>query len=122
MKNKFLVSVSKGIASSLFICITSIFLLSAVMSKFTVKIGILNAVYVIISLLSLTLGAVIAARSNNNKGWMTGLVVAIGYYIMIFLISGFLFRSVEFGCMEIIKLFGSIAVGILAGMLGINTK
>ncbi|WP_244833264.1 TIGR04086 family membrane protein [Clostridium sp. BJN0001] len=122
MKNKFIISVSKGIASSIFICAISIFFLSAVMSKFTIKVGILNAVYVIISLLSLTLGAVIAARNNNNKGWMTGLVVAIGYYIMIFLISAFLYRSIEFGSMEIIKLFGSIAVGILAGMLGINTK
>ena len=122
MKNKFIISVSKGIASSIFICAISIFILSAVMSKFTIKVGVLNAVYVIISLLSLTLGAVIAARNNNNKGWMTGLVVAIGYYVMIFLISAFLYRSIEFGTMEIIKLFGSIAVGILAGMLGINTK
>ena len=77
-------------------------------------------IYVIISLCSLSLGAIIGARKNEAKGWLVGFGVALGYYLVLFILASSFNGEITFKLFDLTKLIIALAVGTLAGMLGIN--
>ena len=118
--SKFLKSVLKGTTGSLIFSFIGIALLSMLMSKLVFSKGIFNMIYVIISLCSLSLGAIIGAKKNEARGWLVGFGVALGYYIVMFILSSSLSGEITFKLFDLTKLAIALAVGTLAGMLGIN--
>ena len=66
--SKYFKSVLKGTTGSLIFSFIGITLLSLMMTKLVFSKGIFNMIYVIISLCSLSLGAIIGARKNETKG------------------------------------------------------
>jgi len=118
--SKFLKSVLKGTTGSLIFSFIGIAILSVLMTKLVFSKGIFNMIYVIISLCSLSLGAMIGAKKNESKGWLVGLGVAIGYYLVLFALSSSFSSETTFKLFDLAKLSIMLAVGTLAGMLGIN--
>jgi putative membrane protein (TIGR04086 family) len=118
--NKYVKSVLKGTIGTIIFSFIGIALLSMLMSKLVFSKGIFNMIYVIISLCSLSLGAIIGAKKNEAKGWLVGFGVALGYYIVLFILSSSLSGEITFKLFDLTKLVIALAVGTLAGMLGIN--
>ena len=118
--NKYFRAVLKGTIGSITLSLIGVVILSALMTKLVFSKGIFNMIYVIISLLSLSLGAVIGAKKNESKGWLVGFGVAIGYYLVLFILSSALGGEITFKLFDLAKLGIALVVGILAGMLGIN--
>ena len=118
--NKYFRAVLKGTVGSITLSLIGVVILSALMTKLVFSKGIFNIIYVIISLLSLSLGAVIGAKKNESKGWLVGFGVAIGYYLVLFILSSALGGEITFKLFDLAKLGIALVVGILAGMLGIN--
>jgi putative membrane protein (TIGR04086 family) len=118
--NKYVKSVVKGTLGTIIFSFIGIALLSMLMSKLVFSKGIFNMVYVIISLCSLSLGAIIGAKKNEARGWLVGFGVALGYYIVMFILSSSLSGEITFKLFDLTKLAIALAVGTLAGMLGIN--
>ena len=118
--SKFFKSVLKGTTGSLIFSFIGITILSLLMTKLVFSKGIFNMIYVIISLCSLSLGAMIGAKKNESKGWLVGLGVAIGYYLVLFALSSSFSSETTFKFFDLAKLSIMLAVGTLAGMLGIN--
>jgi putative membrane protein (TIGR04086 family) len=118
--SKFLKSVLKGTTGSLIFSFIGIAILSLLMTKLVFSKGIFNMIYVIISLCSLSVGAMIGAKKNESKGWLVGLGVAIGYYLVLFALSSSFSSETTFKLFDLAKLGIMLAVGTLAGMLGIN--
>lgn len=119
-KNKYAKSVCKGTIGSILISIIGVIILSAMMTKFVFSESIFNMLYVIISLIAISIGAIIGAKKNESKGWLVGFGVAIGYYIGLFILSSLLNGEISFKLFELAKLIIAIIIGTLAGMLGIN--
>ncbi|MCE5222447.1 MAG: TIGR04086 family membrane protein [Clostridium sp.] len=118
--SKFFKSVLKGTTGSLIFSFIGIAVLSLLMTKLVFSKGIFNMIYVIISLCSLSLGAIIGAKKNESKGWLVGFGVAIGYYLVLFALSSSFSSEITFEIFDLAKLAIALAVGTLAGMLGIN--
>jgi len=118
--SKFFKSVLKGTTGSLIFSFIGIAILSLLMTKLVFSKGIFNMIYVIISLCSLSVGAMIGAKKNESKGWLVGLGVAIGYYLVLFALSSSFSSETTFKLFDLAKLGIMLAVGTLAGMLGIN--
>ena len=118
--SKFFKSVLKGTTGSLILSFIGIAVLSLLMTKLVFSKGIFNMIYVIISLCSLSLGAMIGAKKNQSKGWLVGIGVAIGYYLVLFALASSFNSEITFKFFDLAKLFIALAVGTLAGMLGIN--
>lgn len=118
--SKFVKSVLKGTTGSLIFSFVGIALLSLMMTKLVFSKGIFNMIYVIISLCSLSLGSIIGAKKNESKGWLVGVGVAIGYYLVLFALSRSFSSETTFKLFDLAKLGIMVAVGTLAGMLGIN--
>lgn len=117
---KYLKSVLKGTVGTLIFSFIGIALLSVLMTKLAFSEGIFNAIYVIISLCSLSLGAIIGAKRNESKGWLVGFGVALGYYLVLFILTSCFSGELAFKLFDLIKLAIALVVGTLAGMLGIN--
>ncbi len=118
--SKYFRSVIKGTTGALIFSFIGIAVLSLLMTKLLFSKGIFNMIYVIISLCSLSLGAMIGAKKNESKGWLVGFGVAIGYYLVLFMLSSSFSGEVTFKIFDLAKLTIALAVGILAGMIGIN--
>ena len=118
--SKYFKSVLKGTTGSLIFSFIGITLLSLMMTKLVFSKGIFNMIYVIISLCSLSLGSIIGAKKNESKGWLVGFGVAIGYYLVLFALSRNFSSETTFKLFDLAKLGIMVAVGTLAGMLGIN--
>ena len=118
--NKYVKSVVKGTIGTIIFSFIGIAVLSMLMTKLVFSKGIFNMVYVIISLCSLSLGAIIGAKKNESRGWLVGFGVALGYYIVMFILSSSLSGEITFKLFDLTKLAIALAVGTLAGMLGIN--
>lgn len=118
--NKYFRAVLKGTVGSITLSLIGVVILSTLMTKLVFSKGIFNMIYVIISLLSLSLGAVIGAKKNESKGWLVGFGVAIGYYLILFILSSVLDGGITFKLFDLAKLGIALVVGTLAGMLGIN--
>ena len=118
--SKYFKSVVKGTLGTIILSFIGISALSLLMTKLVFSKGIFNMIYVIISLCSLSLGAIIGAKKNEAKGWLVGFGVALGYYIVLFILSSSFSGEVTFKLFDLTKLVIALAVGTLAGMLGIN--
>ncbi|WP_297420804.1 TIGR04086 family membrane protein [Clostridium sp.] len=118
--SKYLRSVVKGTVGTLLFSFIGITVLSLLMTKIVFSKGIFNMLYVIISLCSLSLGAIMGAKKNESKGWLVGFGVAIGYYFVLFILSSIFSGEIAFKLFDFVKLLIALAVGTLAGMLGIN--
>lgn len=113
-------SVIKGVLYSLVIAIILSLILAMIMSKVDFSEPVLNVIYVVISCVSLVIGAIISVKSYGSKGWILGFTVGIIYYIALYLIGIILGGDPHFGMYEFYRLLMSIGVGTLAGMIGIN--
>lgn len=117
---KFFKSVLKGTVGTLVFSFIGVAVLSVLMTKLAFSKGVFNAIYVIISLCSLSLGAIIGAKRNESKGWLVGFGVALGYYLVLFILTSCFSGELAFKLFDLIKLAIALVVGTLAGMLGIN--
>ena len=118
--NKYVKSVVKGTIGTIIFSFIGIAVLSMLMTKLVFSKGVFNMVYVIISLCSLSLGAIIGAKKNEARGWLVGFGVALGYYIVLFILSSSFSGEITFKLFDLTKLLIALAVGTLAGMIGIN--
>ena len=118
--SKYFKSVIKGTIGTIIFSFIGITVLSMLMTKLVFSKGIFNMIYVIISLCSLSLGAMIGAKKNQSKGWLVGFGVAIGYYLVLLALSRSISSETTFKLFDLAKLAIALAVGTLAGMLGIN--
>ena len=118
--SKYFKSVVKGTLGTIILSFVGISLLSLLMTKLVFSKGIFNMIYVIISLCSISLGAIIGARKNEAKGWLVGFGVALLYYIVLFILSSSFSGEITFKLFDLTKLVIALSVGTLAGMLGIN--
>ena len=118
--SKYFRSVVKGTIGTIIFSFIGITVLSLLMTKLVFSKGIFNMVYVIISLCSLSLGSIIGAKKNEAKGWLVGFGVALVYYVVLFILSSSFSGEITFKLFDLTKLAIALAVGTLAGMLGIN--
>ena len=95
-------------------------ILSLAMIKFELNDNIYSIIFTVITVVSLVIGAVLAARNNGERGWLTGGIVGLLFFVFIFVFSSVINGSFAFDITQIYKLIGCFGVGTIAGILGIN--
>ncbi|MFD3156420.1 TIGR04086 family membrane protein [Haloimpatiens sp. FM7330] len=74
----------------------------------------------ILSLVSIMYGAFYASKKSQQKGWLLGLIIALMYMVIIYLVSVIAGRTNAFGLRDLLRIMLALLVGMLSGMLGIN--
>lgn len=118
--NKCTVSIVKGIVRALILTVICVLAISLAMSFLDISSKTLGVLWIISTCVSILLGAIYAARKNEEKGWLVGLILAIVYYLLIMIISSIFKGAVHFGILDLGRLMIAMAIGLLSGMLGIN--
>lgn len=80
-----------------------------------------NSIFIMIfSCFSIFYGAVWAARTSGEKGWLMGLSVSILYIVIIYIISIAAGREAALVGRDFVRAIIAMVVGTLSGMIGIN--
>jgi putative membrane protein (TIGR04086 family) len=125
MKNK---SLNHGayILKSLLLSFISTFILVIVISLLLTytplkesRIPLLNTIIMIVSI---AVGSIYIAVKIGEKGWMNGGIVGVLYFLILVFLNYLFIRPFNMDLYSLSKLFISLIVGIIGGVIGINVK
>ena len=71
-------------------------------------------------IVSVLFGAYVLAKNLEHSGLINGLIMALGYFAVIMLLSLIVCGRISFGIRDITRLVTIAASGMLGGILGIN--
>ena len=83
----FVKSVLKGWICAVLLTFMLMLILSLAMIKFELNDNIYSIIFTVITVVSLVIGAVLAARNNGERGWLTGGIVRLLFFVFIFVFS-----------------------------------
>lgn len=118
--NNYFKCILKGTVGTLLFSFIGIIILSFMMTKLVFSKQIFNLIYVVISLVSLALGSIIAAKKKKSKGMLVGIGVAITYTVIIYILFVLLNGSIKFNSFELFRFISTLIVGALGGVFGVN--
>ena len=112
--------IGEGVIRALIFTIIAIVIFSAIGSSNDIPQAITSTFYIVITMLSIIYGAIFATRKINKNGWVNGLLVSAIYLVFVVVISKLAGNDSVIGASMVLRIVIGLAVGMLAGMLGIN--
>lgn len=119
-KNQFITKTFKGALRAVIITIIMILVLSVVMTFVDLDAKVASITILVITVLSVMYGAIYSAKNINEKGWLVGMLVALCYMIMVYIIGAIFYKDLGMDLGDWFRLIVAVLVGSLSGMLGIN--
>lgn len=107
---------------SLAITLLILVILSAVFTFFNVNEGIVHLAPTILFFFSSLLSGFFASRKTNRAGWLTGIIAAFFYSIIVLLLSIIFSSDAPTPQGALKTVLYSLPFGIIGGILGINSK
>ncbi|WMM26836.1 TIGR04086 family membrane protein [Tissierella sp. MB52-C2] len=110
----------KGLVLSYIItCILILFssVLLTYSSLSEMKMPLLNTITMLISI---TVGSIYTAAKVKEKGWISGGIVGIAYYIILIALNMIFLRPLVFDIFSASKIILSSVIGVIGGIIGIN--
>ena len=120
--NNYFKCVLKGTVGTLLFTFSGIVVLSFLMTKLVFSKHMFNVLYLVISLISLAIGAMIAAKKKQSKGLLVGFGVTVFYSVIIYIVCLIMNGGFSFNMFELFKLVAALIVGGLGGVLGVNKQ
>jgi putative membrane protein (TIGR04086 family) len=81
------------------------------------KMPLLNTITMLISI---TVGSIYTAAKVKEKGWISGGIVGIAYYIILIALNVIFLRPLVFDIFSASKIILSSVIGVIGGIIGIN--
>lgn len=119
-KGKYVKTIFKGVMVSIILTMFLLLLLSFVMMTIELSEKNYNLIFATITMVALSIGALIASKFNEKKGYLTGFIVGIIFFIFIFFLRTIISGGITLGREEIYSLSISIFIGTVSGILGVN--
>ena len=109
-----------GVLRSTLLTVLFVLVYSLITSFLNPSDRITSVYLVIATLVSVTYGSIYATLKVGSKGWLVGLLVALFYMLIIFIVSLAFGRELSFQTKDIVRLILALGAGSLSGMLGVN--
>ncbi|AYD39847.1 TIGR04086 family membrane protein [Clostridium fermenticellae] len=104
-----------------FIMTVVLLLIFAVVMTFTeVSSKVSSMFYLITTLISIMYGSIYAVKKIRRRGWLIGIIVAVLYLLILYIVSVISGNSAVLGIDRIKRFSLALLVGLLSGMLGVN--
>lgn len=117
---KFIKNVFKGAIGAMILSAILLLILSIIMIKFDISKGIYGVVYRIIVIGSLVIGGVVTAKGNEQKGWISGILVGLLFFLGSYIVGALFGGDWSFNEIILYRLIEYIIIAGIAGILGVN--
>ncbi|MBR3613644.1 MAG: TIGR04086 family membrane protein [Clostridia bacterium] len=105
---------------SILITIILIFILSLLISNTSMSEDFINPGIIIISSISIMVGAIRVSKSKKEKGIINGAILGGIYMLTMYLISSIVLKDFSIGIQSLIMIIGGIIGGVVGGIIGVN--
>ena len=112
----------KGILVSMITAVVGMLLLTAVCYFSNISNQFLGGLCFFVSVFCVFLGGFFVARSAGRAGLLHGILLGGGFYLILLVVSWILQKGIRMDLHLITLLVGSLAGGMLGGIMGVNTK
>ena len=111
----------KGVVLAFLISLILICILAVVVYFSGIQDRTISTLVLVISAVSVALGAYFLARNISSGGLLNGLLLAFVYFAVLLVVSFAVNGGVSFSGSNLLRLFSQGMAGALGGVLGINT-
>lgn len=112
--------VIKGVIRGFLITLLLLFFYAIFVTYNDISPNISSILLTVISMISIGFGAIYSTKKIRKKGWIVGILVAVFYMILIYLLSIVVGQPAALSIKSIYKLIFALIIGMLSGILGIN--
>jgi len=121
MENKLKYSCAgEGVFRAAILTLIILVIYSIITTYVPASMKVTSVFYIVITLVSVLYGSVFAAKKAGEKGWLMGLLVAVTYMLVLYLVKVVGGGSTDIGMREVTRTALALGIGALSGMLGIN--
>ena len=119
-----IIGIIEGCAVSIFITVIMLVIISMILAKTTISEEFINPMIMIIIAFSIFLGSIISTLKIEKKGFFTGAIIGIVYFLVMYIISSIanLNFSFNFNFNSLILIALLIFFGMTGGIIGVNLK
>lgn len=108
----------KGILFSVITTIVLVVVLATISYFVDINDKILSLLLFLVSIFSVLIGAVFLSKTTSTKGLLHGVLLGMGYCLVVFSTSAIIKNKIEFTNHNTIMLFANLFSGALGGILG----
>lgn len=120
MERSNLLPIGDGILRSTILTVVFMIIYAVLITVMDLSDKVNSIFYLVTTVLSIMYGSIYAVRKINKKGWLTGILVATFYMLIIYVVSLIAGNTPGLDNRAIMRFLLALAVGALSGMLGIN--
>jgi len=113
-------AIGVGVLRASILTVICVLVYSLVTSYFPFSDAVTSVFLVIATLASVVYGAIYATLKMGSKGWLVGLLVAVFYMLILYIVSLCFGNDLALGGKDVVRLILALAAGSLSGMLGVN--
>lgn len=121
-KTNKLFNIIKGILISLAVTIVLFLVFGTILSTTSLSESTINPVIIVITGISILIGASITCIKIENKGMITGGLVGGVYIGILYFTSSILLQDFSLNVYAIIMIISAIISGMVGGIIGVNIK
>ncbi len=116
------VTVVKNVAVALGLTALCLFIFAVILTFTDFPQGLVPAVVLVMTILSVMLSGVLTAQGGRTKGWLNGAVSGVLYMVILYCLSSLAFGDLSFGLNTITMLAIGLFAGTFGGIVGINMR
>jgi len=115
-------TVIKSVILSMFATLVALSLLALLITYGPVQESAVNSCVLAAVIVSIFVASVSVSSKSRSKGWLSGIITAISYVLIMLLLGALIFGGLSFG-EETLKMFAvSLVSGCVGGIIGVNLK
>lgn len=114
-------NISKGILLSVVISLAAMGVLSVFVFFMNISDKTVSTFIFALTAISVFIGAFVLAKNIDSRGLLNGLLLAVGYFAVLLILSLAINGGISFDSHNLLRLVSILAAGMLGGVLGINS-
>lgn len=120
--SSYFLDIFRGTFIGLLLTFILIIIFTIILTYTKLSEGLIPLINSIIMILGITSGAILTSKKIERKGWLSGGLIGIFYFLIILIISRIFIKDFSIDKYLFIKGFIAIITGCIGGMIGINIK
>ncbi|MDY3928344.1 MAG: TIGR04086 family membrane protein [Clostridia bacterium] len=112
----------KGVLIALAITVVFVIIIALICYFADISDGVIAIMLYVVGAVSVFTSSLFLAKSITTKGMLHGLILGLGYFMVIFILSAVFKKQVTANTKLFVSLISALASGMLGGIMGVNTN